>query len=141
MARALGAAVYPGHQPELGRASLLLNTAGRRSPLRHMGETQTPVLHWHGNTSNLPENLKHAPNRVPLVGYQRDQTWKRSFPSMPFLLISDEPLDRQLADVKEGAVGLLMNRFVIAELMEAVQLQYQHQAPMHDTAIKIALSA
>jgi GMP synthase (glutamine-hydrolysing) len=56
MARALGAAVYPGHQPELGWAPLMLSEAGRRSPLRHIGDTQIPVLHWHGDTFNLPDS-------------------------------------------------------------------------------------
>jgi DNA-binding response OmpR family regulator len=86
-------------------------------------------------------NLKHVPNRVPLAGYQLYQTWKRSFPAMPFLLMSDAPRDRQLADVKEGAVALLVKRFVIAQLMEAVRLLYRQQTPIHDTAIKVALSA
>lgn len=55
MARALGARVYPGAQgKEIGWAPLQLTAAGQVSPLRHLAPELTPVLHWHGDTFDIP---------------------------------------------------------------------------------------
>lgn len=52
IAHALGAKVYAGHVKEIGWSSLDIRYANDNilSPL-----TQTPVLHWHGDTFDLPE--------------------------------------------------------------------------------------
>ncbi|WP_442680076.1 glutamine amidotransferase [Sphingomonas sp. ASY06-1R] len=54
IAAALGAAVYPGTGKEIGFGPVILSEAGSRSPLRSIG-TEQPVLHWHGDTFDLPE--------------------------------------------------------------------------------------
>ncbi|MDB5407667.1 MAG: synthase family protein [Rhodospirillales bacterium] len=54
MAKALGAAVYPGSGKEIGWGPLLLTEAGRESCLAHLAPEQTEVLHWHGDTFDLP---------------------------------------------------------------------------------------
>ncbi len=54
MARALGAGVYPGKAPEVGWAPISLTEAGRNSPLRHLVTDDISVLHWHGDTFDLP---------------------------------------------------------------------------------------
>jgi len=51
MAKALGARVYPSGVKEIGWASLELTREGAASCLRHL---TTPVLHWHGDTFDLP---------------------------------------------------------------------------------------
>jgi GMP synthase (glutamine-hydrolysing) len=58
LARALGATVQPG-PVELGWKPLSLTAAGRSSPLRHLKPDNTQVLHWHGDTFDLPAGTEH----------------------------------------------------------------------------------
>ena len=53
IARGLGARVYPGPVKEIGWAPIRLSAEGSASCLRHVGEV--PVLHWHGDTFDLPD--------------------------------------------------------------------------------------
>jgi len=56
MARALGAWVYPAPEKEIGWGEVQLTEAGRNGPLRHF--VGAPVLHWHGDTFDLPEGTE-----------------------------------------------------------------------------------
>ena len=56
IARALGSSVYPGARKEIGWAPVTLTEIGRMSLLAHLDET--PVLHWHGDTFDLPEGCE-----------------------------------------------------------------------------------
>lgn len=56
VAAAMGARVYPGPTKEVGFAPVTLNAAGLASPLRHIADV--PVLHWHGDTFDLPEGVE-----------------------------------------------------------------------------------
>ena len=55
MARALGARVYPGPAKEIGWTPLALTDAGHASPVAHLDGAKTSMLHWHGDTFDLPE--------------------------------------------------------------------------------------
>jgi len=57
MARALGARVYPGAGKEIGWAPLALTESGRASVLAPLDGV--PVLHWHGDTFDLPAGAAH----------------------------------------------------------------------------------
>ena len=54
LARALGARVYPGSAREIGIAPVTLTDPGRVSCLRHLEAAGHQVLHWHGDTFDLP---------------------------------------------------------------------------------------
>ena len=54
IAQALGGRVYPGHGKEIGWKPLTLTAAGLNSPLAALAD-ETPVLHWHGDTFDLPD--------------------------------------------------------------------------------------
>ena len=56
MARTLGARVYPARAKEIGWGELQFSHAGRNGPLRHFAGI--PVLHWHGDTFDLPEGAE-----------------------------------------------------------------------------------
>jgi GMP synthase (glutamine-hydrolysing) len=56
IARAAGARVYPNHTKEIGWSTLMPTSAGETSPLRHL--TNVPVLHWHGDTYDLPSGAE-----------------------------------------------------------------------------------
>lgn len=73
MARALGARVYPGPRKEIGWAPVALTQAGERSALSVL-TPDVPVLHWHGDTFDLPANARRlastdtTPNQAFEVG-------------------------------------------------------------------------
>jgi GMP synthase (glutamine-hydrolysing) len=62
MARALGARVYPSGLKEIGWAPIRLTEAGRRSPLAALGDGDAHVLHWHGDTYDLPAGAECLAN-------------------------------------------------------------------------------
>ena len=59
IAKALGAKVYPGQHKEIGWAPIQLDDAGSRSALRHLAGEGVCVLHWHGETFDIPEYAEH----------------------------------------------------------------------------------
>ncbi|MCV2884604.1 glutamine amidotransferase [Aestuariibacter sp. AA17] len=56
IAHAMGGRVYAGPVKEIGWGELEI-TAGDSNPLRHL--TRVPILHWHGDTFELPEGATH----------------------------------------------------------------------------------
>jgi GMP synthase (glutamine-hydrolysing) len=72
IAAALGQRVYPGTAKEIGWAPVELSEAGRAGPLAAL--EGKPVLHWHGDTFDLPEgatrlaSTKVTPNQAFAIG-------------------------------------------------------------------------
>ena len=54
IARAAGARVYPGPAKEIGFAPVELTATGLSSPLQALEKSAFHVLHWHGDTFDLP---------------------------------------------------------------------------------------
>ena len=54
IAAVLGSRVYPGREKEIGWGLLGLTPDGRKSPLVALAESKFRVLHWHGDTFDLP---------------------------------------------------------------------------------------
>lgn len=69
MAAALGAKVYPGPAKEIGWAPITLTEAGRNSPLAPLAEDGGMVLHWHGDTFDLPPGAELLAS-TPLCRHQ-----------------------------------------------------------------------
>lgn len=55
MARALGARVYPGNGKEIGWAPLQVPAEAHDSCLAPLAAGEVSVLHWHGDTFDLPD--------------------------------------------------------------------------------------
>ena len=55
IASALGARVYAGDHPEVGWGHVTLTESGLADPLMAGVDHVLPVLHWHGETFDLPE--------------------------------------------------------------------------------------
>lgn len=54
MAKALGSRVYAGHTKEIGWGRVQLTDAGMASCLQPLADADAMVLHWHGDTFDLP---------------------------------------------------------------------------------------
>lgn len=54
IARSCGKKVYPGQAKEIGYAPIVPTPEGRRSCLAHLQDAGWQVLHWHGDTFDLP---------------------------------------------------------------------------------------
>lgn len=55
VARVLGARVYPAQAKEIGWAKIEPSAEGRTSCLAPLAENHWQVLHWHGDTFDLPD--------------------------------------------------------------------------------------
>ena len=55
IASALGVDIYPGEEKEIGWYPLTITEAGKHSALRYLGSEHCSMLHWHGETFDLPD--------------------------------------------------------------------------------------
>jgi len=62
IARVLGSPVYRGACKEIGWAPVQWTPEGRLSPLQHLEDL--PVLHWHGDTFDLPDGAQRLASTV-----------------------------------------------------------------------------
>ena len=69
IAAAAGARVYPSGVREIGWGPVSLTAAGSESCLRHLSGCDYTVLHWHGDTFDLPEGATLLAS-TPMVRHQ-----------------------------------------------------------------------
>lgn len=73
MARALGARVFPSGTHEIGWRPLFLTEEARSTPFALLGDGK-PMLHWHGDTFDLPPGIPNlartesVPHQAFMVG-------------------------------------------------------------------------
>lgn len=82
MARALDSRIYPGPEKEIGWKPLILTPAGELHPLRHLCAENTSVLHWHGETFDLPAGAVHLASTDRYS--QQAFAWKRNGLALQF---------------------------------------------------------
>ena len=58
IARALGSNIYSGKVKEIGWLGLSLTSAGEQSSLRYLQAEHCSMLHWHGETFDLPDGAE-----------------------------------------------------------------------------------
>lgn len=74
---------------------------------------------WHVDLVIVDTHLRSTSDGM--AGYQMYQSWKRAYPMMRFLLMSDAAHDRELVPARDSSVQFLVKRFLIADLMDAVR--------------------
>lgn len=127
MAKALGAAVRPGHALELGMTSISLTAEGRQDPVFGSLPETFEAFEWHGEVFDLPQGA------VPLAGspiapLQAFRYGPRAY-GLLFHLEMDEP--GMIALCRECASDLTRANMPAARLMERARPQLPR---LHDWA-------
>ncbi len=130
MAKALGAAVRPGHAPEFGMTPVTLTEEGRQDPIFGEFPESFPVFEWHGEIFDLPADA------VPLAGsavapLQAFRYGPRAY-GLLFHLEMDEP--GIVALTRECAPDLVAAGLTGPELMEQAR---PHLPQLHERAGRV----
>ena len=81
IARALGSNIYSGKVKEIGWLGLSLTSAGELSSLRYLQSEHCSMLHWHGETFDLPDGaeLLASTERYPNQAFRYGKTLALQF--------------------------------------------------------------
>jgi len=115
MAKALGSRVFAGHVKEIGWGSIELTREGASSCLNVLQETDAVVLHWHGDTFDLPKGAQRLASNI---NYENQAfAYGRNALALQFHLEADP---RQLEEWYVGhAAELAGAKMSVAELRAA----------------------
>jgi GMP synthase (glutamine-hydrolysing) len=115
MARALGSRVFAGHVKEIGWGSIELTREGASSCLNPLQETDAVVLHWHGDSFDLPNGAQRLASNTH---YENQAfAYGRNALALQFHLEADP---RQLEEWYVGhSVELAAAKVSVAELRAA----------------------
>ncbi len=125
MARALGSRVYDGPVQEIGWGKVKLTSEGMSSCLNPLAETEATVLHWHGDSFDLPEGAQRLASNTQ---YENQAfAYGRNALALQFHLEADP---RQLEEWYVGhAVELAAAKISVAELRAATSKLASGLAP------------
>lgn len=114
IASALGASVYPGRKPEVGWGEVLLTPEGQSDPLMAGVDDVLPVLHWHGETFDLPEGaVRLASSEV--CENQAFRVRDRAYGFQFHLEVDPEMVLEWVEMDAEGGGGLVSDRNAVVE--------------------------
>ncbi|MCF8999221.1 glutamine amidotransferase [Acinetobacter nectaris] len=137
IAKALGANVYAGDVKEIGWSTLSLPYLDQNilSPLLDI-----PVLHWHGDTFDLPQNTKHlaGSDDYPNQGFQ----FKNALALQFHLEVDDEHLEKWLightCELRQANINIKKlredNKKYAPQLMQASKYVIQNYLKQIETA-------
>jgi DNA-binding NtrC family response regulator len=74
-----------------------------------------------GEINLVITDINLTPSRNAQDGYALYQCWSALYPALRFILISGDPANRELPEVRSGAVRFLAKPFEIHALLEAVR--------------------
>ncbi len=137
IAAALGARVYEGPVKEVGFHPVTIHENAKDSPLRHL--SGVPVLHWHGDTFTLPDNVEllasspayehqafRRANHLLAVQFhaemgedERFNAWIEEWPGSVIEAGGDEA-DLRAAHDTHGPAAVAAGRAMIAEWLQGL---------------------
>ena len=114
IASAMGATIYAGDHPEIGWGSVTLTPDGSADPLMSGVERILPVLHWHGETFDLPQGAIHLASSDKFKN-QAFRAGRKTY-GLQFHLEVDEAMVREWVekDLEEDG-GLLTDPGVVLD--------------------------
>ena len=114
IASAMGARVYAGDSPEVGWGSVTLTPDGTGDPLMSGVERTLPVLHWHKETFDLPQDAIHLACSERFEN-QAFRVGSRTY-GFQFHLEADEAMVREWVERDlEGGSGLVLDPRMILD--------------------------
>lgn len=120
IASAMGARVYAGDHPEAGWGSVILTPDGTCDPLMSGIERILPVLHWHGETFDLPQGAIHLASSDKFKN-QAFRVGRKTY-GLQFHLEVDEAMVREWVDKDlDGDSGLVSDpRIILDEIRQHI---------------------
>lgn len=133
MAAALGAKVCPGLQKEIGWSPLALTPAGLDHPLRHLAGELTSVMHWHGETFDLPEGAALLAS-TPICKHQAFSVGRRGLGLQFHAEVTAAGLERwYIGNIGEvQALGISLSELRAAAARHAPALRAQGERFVHE---------
>jgi GMP synthase (glutamine-hydrolysing) len=130
MAKALGSAVFAGSVKEIGWGQIQLTTQGSEPCLQPLSDAGAVVLHWHGDTFDLPSGaLRLASN----ASYENQAfSYGRNAMGLQFHLEADP---RQLEEWNVGHAVELAAVGVSIKDLRAATAKLAEQLPARANAI------
>ncbi len=101
IAKALGGRVYPGKQKELGWAPIHRTAAGTKDPLFSNLPDKSIVLHWHGDTFDLPKGAVHLAKSARFEN--QAFKWGEGVYALQFHLEATPAMVQEWCQSKDGA--------------------------------------